>query len=63
VVHIYIRFFFLIQVVGIKGSVVVVVVVIQVVGASIVKSGSGMFAVYSISVTDANENSWSIKRR
>ncbi|OEL19894.1 hypothetical protein BAE44_0019087 [Dichanthelium oligosanthes] len=36
---------------------------IQVVGASIVKSGSGMFAVYSISVTDANGNSWSIKRR
>lgn len=35
----------------------------QVVGASIVKSGSGMFAVYSISVTDANGNSWSIKRR
>lgn len=36
---------------------------IQVVGASIVKSGSGMFAVYSVSVTDANGNSWSIKRR
>ncbi|WVZ99728.1 hypothetical protein U9M48_044989 [Paspalum notatum var. saurae] len=35
----------------------------EVVGASIVKSGSGMFAVYSISVTDANGNSWSIKRR
>ncbi|XP_062180540.1 uncharacterized protein LOC133884943 isoform X2 [Phragmites australis] len=35
----------------------------EVVGASIVKSGSGMFAVYSISVTDANSNSWSIKRR
>jgi sorting nexin-13 len=36
---------------------------IQVVGANIVKSGSGMFAVYSISVTDANGNNWSIKRR
>ncbi|KAG8086531.1 hypothetical protein GUJ93_ZPchr0010g10236 [Zizania palustris] len=35
----------------------------EVVGASIVKSGSGMFAVYSVSVTDANSNSWSIKRR
>ncbi|KAL6610700.1 hypothetical protein ACP70R_040669 [Stipagrostis hirtigluma subsp. patula] len=35
----------------------------EVVGASIVKSGSGMFAIYSISVTDANGNSWSIKRR
>ncbi|KAF0923590.1 hypothetical protein E2562_006583 [Oryza meyeriana var. granulata] len=35
----------------------------EVVGASIVKSGSGMFAVYSVSVTDANGNSWSIKRR
>ncbi|KAG0519417.1 hypothetical protein BDA96_09G262400 [Sorghum bicolor] len=35
----------------------------EVVGANIVKSGSGMFAVYSISVTDANGNNWSIKRR
>ncbi|KAL6848737.1 hypothetical protein ACP4OV_021320 [Aristida adscensionis] len=35
----------------------------EVAGASIVKSGSGMFAVYSISVIDANGNSWSIKRR
>uniref|UniRef100_A0A0D9WK76 PX domain-containing protein n=1 Tax=Leersia perrieri TaxID=77586 RepID=A0A0D9WK76_9ORYZ len=35
----------------------------EVVGASVVKSGSGMFAVYSVSVTDANGNSWSIKRR
>nr|DAD44679.1 TPA_asm: hypothetical protein HUJ06_002909 [Nelumbo nucifera] len=35
----------------------------EVLGANIVKSGSGTFAVYSISVTDANNNSWSIKRR
>ncbi|XP_044485797.1 uncharacterized protein LOC123211255 isoform X2 [Mangifera indica] len=32
-------------------------------GANIVKGGSRTFAVYSISVTDANSNSWSIKRR
>ncbi|XP_021298740.1 uncharacterized protein LOC110427513 isoform X2 [Herrania umbratica] len=36
----------------------------EVLGANIVKSGSRMFAVYSISVTDVNNNnSWSIKRR
>ncbi|KAI8529547.1 hypothetical protein RHMOL_Rhmol12G0233600 [Rhododendron molle] len=35
----------------------------QVLGANIVKGGSRTFAVYSISVTDTNENSWSIKRR
>ncbi|XP_050384500.1 uncharacterized protein LOC126801087 isoform X2 [Argentina anserina] len=35
----------------------------EVLGANIVKSGSKTFAVYSISVTDANNNSWSIKRR
>ncbi|KAF8407046.1 hypothetical protein HHK36_006171 [Tetracentron sinense] len=35
----------------------------EVLGANIVKSGSRTFAVYSISVTDANNNSWSIKRR
>ncbi|KAJ3671031.1 hypothetical protein LUZ60_008457 [Juncus effusus] len=35
----------------------------EVIGANIVKSGSGMFAVYSVAVTDANGNSWSIKRR
>ncbi|XP_042486024.1 uncharacterized protein LOC122066268 [Macadamia integrifolia] len=35
----------------------------EVLGANIVKSGSITFAVYSISVTDANNNSWSIKRR
>lgn len=35
----------------------------QVLGANIVKSGSKTFAVYSISVTDVNNNSWSIKRR
>ncbi|XP_042463182.1 uncharacterized protein LOC122046516 isoform X2 [Zingiber officinale] len=35
----------------------------EVLGANIVKSGSGTFAVYSISVTDANNNSWFIKRR
>lgn len=36
----------------------------QVTGANIVKSGSRTFAVYSISVTDVNNNnSWSIKRR
>ncbi|KAF7843347.1 Sorting nexin-16 [Senna tora] len=35
----------------------------EVVGANIVKSGSRTFAVYSISVTDVNNNSWSIKRR
>ncbi|KAK1312510.1 hypothetical protein QJS10_CPA07g00738 [Acorus calamus] len=35
----------------------------EVLGANIVKSGSGLFAVYSISVTDVNNNNWSIKRR
>ncbi|WOK91422.1 hypothetical protein Cni_G00113 [Canna indica] len=35
----------------------------EVLGANIVKSGSGTLAVYSISVTDANNNSWFIKRR
>ncbi|KAI3463336.1 hypothetical protein Pfo_019999 [Paulownia fortunei] len=35
----------------------------EVLGANIVKSGSKTFAVYSLSVTDANSNSWSIKRR
>lgn len=35
----------------------------EVFGANVVKSGSGTFAVYSIAVTDANNNSWSIKRR
>ncbi|GMH22206.1 hypothetical protein Nepgr_024049 [Nepenthes gracilis] len=35
----------------------------EVFGANIVKSSSKTFAVYSISVTDANNNSWSIKRR
>ncbi|XXG47957.1 hypothetical protein AAC387_Pa02g2515 [Persea americana] len=35
----------------------------EVLGANVVKSGSRTFAVYSISVTDANNNSWSIKRR
>lgn len=35
----------------------------EVLGANIVKSGSGTFAVYSIAVTDANNNCWSIKRR
>ncbi|GAB2228110.1 hypothetical protein Droror1_Dr00009940 [Drosera rotundifolia] len=35
----------------------------DVLGANIVKSSSKTFAVYSISVTDANNNSWSIKRR
>lgn len=35
----------------------------EVLGANTVKSGSGTFAVYSIAVTDANNNSWSIKRR
>ncbi|XP_022150449.1 uncharacterized protein LOC111018592 isoform X2 [Momordica charantia] len=36
----------------------------EVMGANIVKSGSRTFAVYSISVTDVNNNnSWSIKRR
>ncbi|ESW07674.1 hypothetical protein PHAVU_010G149400 [Phaseolus vulgaris] len=35
----------------------------EVLGANIVKSGSKTFAVYSISVTDINNNSWSIKRR
>lgn len=36
---------------------------LQVLGANIVRSGSKTFAVYSISVTDANNNSWSVKRR
>ncbi|CAL1378069.1 unnamed protein product [Linum trigynum] len=35
----------------------------EVLGANIVKSDSKTFAVYSISVTDVNGNSWSIKRR
>ncbi|KAI5382316.1 uncharacterized protein LOC127110503 isoform X1 [Lathyrus oleraceus] len=35
----------------------------EVLGANTVKSGSRTFAVYSISVTDVNNNSWSIKRR
>lgn len=36
----------------------------QVTCANIVKCGSRTFAVYSISVTDVNNNnSWSIKRR
>ncbi|PKA64329.1 hypothetical protein AXF42_Ash009550 [Apostasia shenzhenica] len=35
----------------------------EVLGANFVKSGSGTFAVYSVSVTDANDHSWSIKRR
>lgn len=35
----------------------------EVLGANIVKSDSKTFAVYSISVTDGNNNSWSIKRR
>ncbi|KAK6153694.1 hypothetical protein DH2020_013333 [Rehmannia glutinosa] len=35
----------------------------EVLGANIVKSGSKTFAVYSLSVTDVNSNSWSIKRR
>ncbi|XWS18995.1 hypothetical protein CRYUN_Cryun32bG0092800 [Craigia yunnanensis] len=36
----------------------------EVLGANIVKSGSRTFAVYSLSVTDVNNNnSWSIKRR
>ncbi|GAB2293538.1 hypothetical protein Dimus_027745 [Dionaea muscipula] len=35
----------------------------DVLGANIVKSSSKTFAVYSVSVTDANNNSWSIKRR
>ena len=36
---------------------------LQVLGANIVSSSSKMFAVYCISVTDAENNSWSIKRR
>lgn len=36
---------------------------LQVLGANIVKSASRTFAVYSISVADVNNNSWSIKRR
>ncbi|XP_062008356.1 uncharacterized protein LOC133725216 isoform X2 [Rosa rugosa] len=35
----------------------------EVLGANIVKSDCKTFAVYSISVTDVNNNSWSIKRR
>lgn len=35
----------------------------EVLGANIVKSSSKLFAVYSISVADADNNSWSIKRR
>ncbi|KAK7255382.1 hypothetical protein RIF29_28791 [Crotalaria pallida] len=35
----------------------------EVLGANIVKSDSRTFAVYSISVTDVNNNTWSIKRR
>ncbi|KAL8170594.1 hypothetical protein V2J09_022398 [Rumex salicifolius] len=35
----------------------------EVLGANIVNSSSKLFAVYSVSVTDADNNSWSIKRR
>ncbi|XP_073292079.1 uncharacterized protein [Primulina huaijiensis] len=35
----------------------------EVSGANIVKSGSKTFTVYSISVTNVNNNSWTIKRR
>ncbi|GKV27027.1 hypothetical protein SLEP1_g36233 [Rubroshorea leprosula] len=35
----------------------------EVLGANIVKSGCKLFAVYSISVMDGNNNGWSIKRR
>ncbi|KAL9244643.1 hypothetical protein vseg_018401 [Gypsophila vaccaria] len=35
----------------------------EVLGANVVRSSSSVFAVYSISVTDAENNSWSIKRR
>lgn len=35
----------------------------EVLGANIVKSGSSTFAVYSISVTDVDNRSWTIKRR
>ncbi|KAF9615365.1 hypothetical protein IFM89_023016 [Coptis chinensis] len=35
----------------------------EVLGANIVKSGAKTFAVYSVSVTDANNNIWTIKRR
>ncbi|CAM8940701.1 unnamed protein product [Rhodiola kirilowii] len=35
----------------------------EVTAANIVRSDSGTFAVYSISVTDVNNHSWSIKRR
>ncbi|CAH2037555.1 unnamed protein product [Thlaspi arvense] len=35
----------------------------EVLGANIVKSSSKMFAVYSVSVTDESNHSWSIKRR
>ncbi|XP_060172817.1 uncharacterized protein LOC132603682 isoform X2 [Lycium barbarum] len=35
----------------------------EVLNANIVRCGSKTFAVYSISVTDMNNNSWSIKRR
>ncbi|KAK4772455.1 hypothetical protein SAY86_014230 [Trapa natans] len=35
----------------------------EVIGANIVRSGSKTFAVYSLSVTDVNNNSWSVKRR
>ncbi|OUZ99956.1 Phox homologous domain [Macleaya cordata] len=35
----------------------------EVLGANVVKSDSRTFAVYSISVTDADNSSWSIKRR
>lgn len=36
---------------------------LQVLSANIVKCGSKTFAVYSLSVTDVNNHSWSIKRR
>ncbi|KAK4359474.1 hypothetical protein RND71_021703 [Anisodus tanguticus] len=35
----------------------------EVLSANIVRSGTKTFAVYSVSVTDMNNNSWSIKRR
>lgn len=36
---------------------------LQIVGAYFEKIGSNSFAVYSIGVTDADKNSWFVKRR
>ncbi|XP_060205781.1 uncharacterized protein LOC132633398 isoform X2 [Lycium barbarum] len=51
---------------SIKGSIIAdsfLKLTCEVLSANIVKCGSKTFAVYSLSVTDVNNHSWSIKRR